>query len=408
VLRLGELYEGLQGLATATLRERAERAERRAAAVAAWRRYTAEASALRQRAATARTSWLVADFADDPARITTPAAPPETHTVVATDGSQILPDRHQAALCYVLNLGRVVLRYGPDASAALDSAPALFADETDLYHGEVGERRAVTGDEVSAHRTVWELEGLLALATEERCRNPERPLVAVADGTLIPWSLDREDPWYRDLLDRYLAALAGFAALDVAPVSYISRSGASDVVHLVRLGDCDQTPANCDACAHLAAVLADSPRGRNLTLAQAAALPCGGAAGLCDADLFGELLAPGEYSAVFCTRSKAFARAPEQRVAFCYYHTGQEIARLETPLWATTQPASQALVQAVVADQVRKGRGYPVALQEAHEQAVVRAPDRAAFERVVESLLVQRGAVVRWSAKGRSKQIPGV
>src|SRR5438046_1725251 len=44
-------------------------------------------------------------------RVTAP--PPERdHIVVATDGSQIEPDRHGAADYFLLNVGWVVIRYG--------------------------------------------------------------------------------------------------------------------------------------------------------------------------------------------------------------------------------------------------------------------------------------------------------
>ncbi len=36
--------------------------------------------------------------------------PPKVHTVIATDGSQIAPNHHEIAYCYLLNIGRVVLQ----------------------------------------------------------------------------------------------------------------------------------------------------------------------------------------------------------------------------------------------------------------------------------------------------------
>ena len=35
-----------------------------------------------------------------------------SHTVMAVDGSQIDIDTHEIVLCYVINIGRVVLHYG--------------------------------------------------------------------------------------------------------------------------------------------------------------------------------------------------------------------------------------------------------------------------------------------------------
>ena len=39
-------------------------------------------------------------------------APPAAHTVFATDGSQISPNHHEIAYCYLLNVGTVMLHYG--------------------------------------------------------------------------------------------------------------------------------------------------------------------------------------------------------------------------------------------------------------------------------------------------------
>ncbi len=405
MLKLAALYDGVQQLAADAAGQAADRARRRAATLTAFQRHAAAPEAWRQTAVAARTSWLVADFEADPAQVVDPPPAPEEAVVLAADGSQIYPDRHGATACYVINLGLVTLRYGPEAAAKLDSEPLLFADELDLYLGEAGERRAIGPDEVSIQRAVLELEALLELARPFA----DEPAVALVDGTLIPWMMVREgDPWRQAMRLRYLDALAGFEALGVPVAGYISRTGSSDVVNLVRIGECDQPQVNCDRCPHLAAVTAGLPRGRVLTLAQADRLPCGAPVGLADADLCGDLLRPGKRSAVFVTRSKAFAEREEHRVRFCYLHTGGEVARVELPPWVAADEALLARVHAVLCDQVGKGHGYPVALQEAHEQAVVRAPDRAAFERLLERVLVQRGSVVRFSEKSRSKQRPGV
>jgi NurA-like 5'-3' nuclease len=49
--------------------------------------------------------------------------------------------------------------------------------------------------------------------------------------------------------------------------------------------------------------------------------------------------------------------------------------------------------------------GYPLALQEAHEQAVVSPADREAFRLLVEEALARRGLPVYTSEKQRSKRL---
>ena len=50
----------------------------------------------------------------------------------AADGSQIVSDRHDIALCYLLNIGLIALRYGTGERATLTSRPYLALPEDDL------------------------------------------------------------------------------------------------------------------------------------------------------------------------------------------------------------------------------------------------------------------------------------
>src|SRR5438067_8777327 len=60
-----------------------------------------------------------------------PELPPD-RCVVATDGSQIEPDRHGPSEYYLINIGWAVLRYGGRAAAELASAPTLAYELDDL------------------------------------------------------------------------------------------------------------------------------------------------------------------------------------------------------------------------------------------------------------------------------------
>src|SRR6185369_1935000 len=61
-----------------------------------------------------------------------PAAPaaPARCAVMAVDGSQIEPDFHEVAPCYLINVGHALLRYGRGAAGTrLASVPTLFYPE---------------------------------------------------------------------------------------------------------------------------------------------------------------------------------------------------------------------------------------------------------------------------------------
>src|SRR5436190_12563664 len=55
-----------------------------------------------------------------------PRPAPAAYEVVATDGSTIEPDRHGPAMCALVNVGRVRIRYGEDPAAELTNEPRLY------------------------------------------------------------------------------------------------------------------------------------------------------------------------------------------------------------------------------------------------------------------------------------------
>lgn len=51
---------------------------------------------------------------------------PYSHSVFATDGSQISPSHHEIAYCYLINIGQIMLHYGQSLHPLLDSLPEVF------------------------------------------------------------------------------------------------------------------------------------------------------------------------------------------------------------------------------------------------------------------------------------------
>src|SRR5439155_8175704 len=58
---------------------------------------------------------------------------PAAYEALATDGSTIEPDRHGPAMCALINVGRVRIRYGADPDATLNSEPRLYFRSDELY-----------------------------------------------------------------------------------------------------------------------------------------------------------------------------------------------------------------------------------------------------------------------------------
>jgi hypothetical protein len=94
----------------------------------------------------------------------------------------------------------------------------------------------------------------------------------------------------------------------------------------------------------------------------------------------------------------------EHRVHFWYVNVGQELARVEMPEWAALSTETVGFAHAAVLAQAEKGHGYPVALSEAHEQAVVTGRDRENFATLLGEAMAAQKLPVTTSEKARSKR----
>lgn len=354
------------------------------------RRWQASFPHLADKIARSKTSWLLAGVQTPPAQVFPLPPCPERRLVLASDGSQIFPDRHEAMMCYLINIGSVALPYGFDMAPHLSNRPRLFYREHELYHRWGGRRVLVSEEVVAVRRHLMEIGELVRLAQ----RWTQRPAVALVDGTLILWTLEGKPPdFHKDTLTRFLRAMDALRQLGVPIAGYISGPGSTDVINGLRVGLCPYEVANCDRCEWLQ---------RN------ASPPCAVIEGVTDAQLFERLLKPGERSAVFASSSQILSEYGAHRIRFFYLHAGLEIARVEIPQWVAENEEWLNLVHAVVYDQAQKGRGYPVALAEAHEQAVVRGAERELFYEMLEAALVRQGMKVSMTFKLMAKRTPTI
>lgn len=357
----------------------------------------ADPERLSRKAASSRTTWLVAGPTEGLASSYPPPPCPPDYAAIATDGSHIDVDPHGAAHCYLINIGSAVLRYGATPDAILQSRPNLCADEEEmaLLDPEGSREERVEGALLGVKRAVEECRALAGL-----CRSPlSMPTIALLDGSLILWGLTGKTfPDYvrEAFLEKgLLQALEGIREVGragpLALAAYISRPRSTEVVNLLRLALCPHEPANCDR--YCPGPRPSHPR------------ECDAVAGVQDRHLLAALLKAGERSATFASRSRIMAYYGEHEVRFFYLRLEDEIARVELPRWAAEDEGLLSLAHALVLDQCRRGRGYPAALAEAHEQAVLTGADREAFWHLVEAALVERGLPATASAKSQAKRL---
>lgn len=333
-----------------------------------------------------KTSWLVATI-HEPLNRTYGLPPrPERVTVVAADGSQIVPSHHEVVPAFLLNIATVVLNYGNGGGAVFTSTPSLFYRDEDLYLDYGGERVQVTGDLLGLRRTLMEFDSLIERAVA--ARNGDA-VCALSDGSLILWQLEPRPADYQEsILTDYLACLEQGNQQGIPLIGYISRPRSRDVVNALRVGLCPEEAPNYDRCPY---ERDEQP-------------PCAQIEGLTDRRLFANLLKVGERSQVFGSTSRILNKYGVHRIGFFYLHVGSEIVRIELPQWVSANAPLLDLVHAVAYDQAQKGMGYPVALAEAHQQAVVRGAERDLFYDMVTAVFRQRGAHTAVSPKNLRKR----
>ena len=336
-----------------------------------------------------------------------PPEVPTDWTAVSVDGSHIDVDRHLPLRCFLINLGGCTLTYGRDFGCQLFSEPALALDDDDLYlrppDGASGET-LIAGPLLAALRTVREVE---RLADAVESLPDDRPVLALLDGTLAFWDLQRgqyprhvADTLIGDRLQPALARLhdASHDGRPVAVAAYTSRPRTTEAAGAVRLMLCDLGDADCN---------------RLCTARRSRSEACDAAAGFDDRELFEILLEPGHRSPLYRSSHLAARFAlglatGQEWSHFYYLNGGAEIARVEVPDWLANDPELLALSHAMLVRQCQLGLGYPVAVSEAHEQAVITGHDREEFRRMTLMLLEQRGLPTSESAKSFSKRRPWV
>ena len=302
----------------------------------------------------------------------------DAYHVFAVDGSQVYPDRHQGTSCYVINIGTVQLCYGlPGKPAQFSSTPYLFSGADDVVDAES------SPDLVDCIRKEKVLLAGLHVASTYAQQN-KTPAFFLFDGSLIFWHLDsKQEALKKKFLKSYITLLHQMYERNISLAGYISLPKSKELVNLVRLALCDFVVAGCTA--HTAV---DHLLDRHV------------------AEFF---LHPYERTIIFESGSKISAAYPEHlKPYFCYLHVGNEIVRVEMPRWIAQDEQHVNRICQVILDQCTKGYGYPVALAEAHEQAVIKGPDRDFFYQLLYKMSLEHRSRILFSQKSMKKRRMGI
>ncbi|MBP8001858.1 MAG: DNA double-strand break repair nuclease NurA [Chloroflexi bacterium] len=284
--------------------------------------------------------------------IAPPPCPPQA-TLFATDGSQIMPDRHAPFLYYVINVGVMIYHHGHGQAPEALTIPLIRYPSDDLNENLLEYAPA----SVSIKRDVAEISTLARTVWENRFA--AAPLIAILDQRLLYWPIGSMDSAEHDTtIDTWLEKMRDIQRCNGILAGYIDRPNKISVLNM------------------LESLKVGTPQfdtGRFSRQQQT----------LTDVDLYSEILKPGERSPVFMdisTRNERFEQAG-QAVCFFYLnpgrHNDKQIARVDVPIWAAQDPAVISQLHALIYHQCQILLGnYPYILTRADEVAVVGKQDQ--------------------------------
>ena len=327
-----------------------------------------------------------------------PSEIPKDFTVVAVDGSHIDVDRHLSIPCSLINIGTCVLQYGTQPNAQLGNYPKVYSDNG-LYlteHGTATREVPIEGPILGLKRTVDEVRELEKLVSTI---SSTIPALALIDGSLVLWGLSGQG--YPNLVRQEFLNKGILPILDnlkkiannrtIGVAAYISLPRSTEVVNTLRLYLCDTNAVECNgSCSNRRSPFK----------------PCDLPNELLDRELFNIILKPGQRSDLFSTNSSIVRdHYNGHQIYFFYLNNGQEIARVEIPDWVAVNKNLVSLTHNLILDQCYRGMGYPVSISEAHQQAVIKGPDRQTFKDLLNSALARQGLPTYTSEKTRSKRL---
>ncbi len=260
----------------------------------------------------------------------------QNYVLLSSDGSQIIPNPHDALPVALTNTSRLCFLPGSGRAPNVEVFTRFLTDDS----GQIALDQ-INEDLVSLKRDVEELRVLAEWQNDSGLQ-----VIALGDGPLELFHQPRNEADFARAFDMYQAALHVLQGKDAIIAGYTDRQRAPLVIKLLE---------------------SLNEKGRSVNLD-----------GLDDLLLFEEVLEPGQRSAIFELWSPSSQKyTGGLALHFFYLNVGSEkfpwIARVEIPAWVALAPAQVSLLQQALLDQCRLmgARPYPYLLHRAHEEAVV-------------------------------------
>jgi len=302
-------------------------------------------------------------------------------TLLAADGSQILPDRHASILYSMVNVGAIAIQPGSG------QPPAVFTDSSLFFADELyTETGMLTGESIEQSRDIAERMKLLELVPDYPA-----PLIALTDGPVELWGAKNGGEGdYRKNLEIHKSILSQLQANNVTVAGYVDKPGADLVVRTLEI-----------------AQLSSDEEYKNIRKLH-------NLRGVTDRWLF-SFLHGGYRSAVFGLQSSSRLHyTGDLALHFFYLNVGDtkhpSLVRVEFPRWVAEDSVKLNILHAALLQQcwVMGARPYPYILHRAHEIAVVKYEEKRQVEQMLELELRRSGAEIEeGSNKQSAKDLPG-
>ena len=300
-------------------------------------------------------------------------------TLIAADGSQIVPDRHAAIQFGLINVGGIVLK--PESG----QTPNIFTDSRLFFDHELyTDTGSITQEAIEFRRDIAEREKLLALAKEHT-----GTVITLTDGPVEIWGAKNAGEGdYQKTLEQHKSVLSQLQDRDVIVGGYVDKPGADLVTRLLELTQLTDEQ------------IKEVRRQHPLR-------------GVSDRWLFGKVLNSGERSAVFAIQSSSRTRyTGSLSLHFFYLNVGDKkhpyIVRVEIPKWVADNKDKLEILHYSLIEQcaIMGVKPYPYILHRAHEIAVVSFDEKKQIEQMIEAEELRNGGEVdeisgKQSAKDR-------
>jgi len=283
----------------------------------------------------------------------------EEYNLLASDGSQISSNHHDALPISLINTSTVFFQPNSGAAPKINTQSEFIRDQS----GNIS-TRIVEESLVNTSRDVRELQALANYSYTDK-----KPLVSLSDGPLELFQEPRSGSKHKTLFTQYQEALYATCKNNQIMAGYIDKPRANLIVKMLEL-------------IYKSDVITDI---QSIT----------------DANIFSQLLPPGSRSAIFLLNAPSSKSYMDSiTLHFFYLNVGSEqqpwIVRVEITQCIASVKDKVTLLQQALLDQCKLmgNRPYPYILHRAHEEAVVRFDEREAITEMLSRGLRAQGVEI--------------